>query len=853
MMPVARFVVVVFLAGLLLPAQGAEVSVGVSGDSLTVENDLVRRTFSTYGSFRPASWVWKESGAEGLVEGSVPWLGIGVDGKTVARVEYVSHSKSAMGHGGVEVRVKLKADSLDVVYVLQAYPSSPLMRERLELRSASARFSKIDGKVRLVFPRYQFRETGQLQEVRMATWNREQVADADIDAFPVHRAFARKRGGVNLSQAHMFHPVFLDVETKAAASRKGPVVIGLTPGGNSWLLAYEHGSPDDDPVRVYQHLLTQPGRSSCTAAVSAHQGAYLDGEPVGSNTPYLTDWAVAGFFPGDEFDDGHAALWEFLYRWQNPQMATRKPVFYYNTWGWQRSDQTDYVNVTEIKDTREGTDVYNDTTVYDPIVYSNVNAPGGPRKNLSPRDVLLKDEDRLLREIDYAAEIGANVFVLDDGWFQWMGDWDLNKEAFPDGIGRLLDRVKNNGMRLGLWLAPTTVDRNAKRHAEYADALVRDKEGKVQIGGWGRDMPCLASRYRDYFVQRSKQLIDLGVTYFKWDGLEDSLCYAANHNHGGPNDDPEERARRYGFEFNRIITDMARELTEYCPELVIVYDVTELNKSGVGLDFLSEGRYFWMNNGGSGYGDFSHYRAKSMRMIPSLYSMFIPPVLLPHANYPHNKRPYEAQEYAVASTLLGGNGFWGDLSEMTKAQRANVKAMLGQYRRAGDSVVAVRPKVTGEVGSSPEIYEYLLPGEAEGQVIAFSGSKGQQLYRTREFETNRLLGVLRHAYTLDDNRLRFHFTFTEPDVSRQAFIVGGNESGASVTASTCWLKDLRFEDGALVIDAGAPGEVTVRWGGRLGSPVISGAETLGSRKLMQGATELRLRFVKPGEAVIKGN
>lgn len=60
------------------------------------------------------------------------------------------------------------------------------------------------------------------------------------------------------------------------------------------------------------------------------------------------------------------------------------------------------------------------------------------------------------------------------------------------------------------------------------------------------------------------------------------------------------------------------ELTAYEPGLVIEIDVTEDRHSMVGLAMLAEGKFFWMNNGASGYGDYSQYRAKSEKFPGSI-------------------------------------------------------------------------------------------------------------------------------------------------------------------------------------------------------------------------------------------
>ncbi|MFC8231079.1 alpha-galactosidase [Streptomyces sp. NPDC057287] len=66
---------------------------------------------------------------------------------------------------------------------------------------------------------------------------------------------------------------------------------------------------------------------------------------------------------------------------------------------------------------------------------------------------------------DLAARIGAEMFVVDDGWFgardsdrAGLGDWTARPGAFPDGLRPLADHVHGLGMRFGLWVEPEMVN-----------------------------------------------------------------------------------------------------------------------------------------------------------------------------------------------------------------------------------------------------------------------------------------------------------------------------------------------------------------------------------------------------------
>jgi alpha-galactosidase len=75
-----------------------------------------------------------------------------------------------------------------------------------------------------------------------------------------------------------------------------------------------------------------------------------------------------------------------------------------------------------------------------------------------------------------AAEIGVELFCVDDGWFggrrddkTGLGDWFVSPVAFPNGLNPLIDEVKRLGMRFGLWVEPEMVNVNSDLYRAHPD------------------------------------------------------------------------------------------------------------------------------------------------------------------------------------------------------------------------------------------------------------------------------------------------------------------------------------------------------------------------------------------------
>jgi alpha-galactosidase len=85
-------------------------------------------------------------------------------------------------------------------------------------------------------------------------------------------------------------------------------------------------------------------------------------------------------------------------------------------------------------------------------------------------------EDGQARLAELAAGLGIECFVMDDGWFgardddrAGLGDWTVNREKFPRGLGPLIGRVNDLGMRFGLWVEPEMVNPDSDLYRAHPD------------------------------------------------------------------------------------------------------------------------------------------------------------------------------------------------------------------------------------------------------------------------------------------------------------------------------------------------------------------------------------------------
>ena len=86
------------------------------------------------------------------------------------------------------------------------------------------------------------------------------------------------------------------------------------------------------------------------------------------------------------------------------------------------------------------------------------------------------DEEKLLRIAKGAADVGAELFVLDDGWFGKrnddncsLGDWTVNREKLPSGLGGLSEKIHEMGLKFGIWMEPEMVSPDSDLYRAHPD------------------------------------------------------------------------------------------------------------------------------------------------------------------------------------------------------------------------------------------------------------------------------------------------------------------------------------------------------------------------------------------------
>ncbi|ETX28357.1 alpha-galactosidase [Roseivivax isoporae] len=122
-----------------------------------------------------------------------------------------------------------------------------------------------------------------------------------------------------------------------------------------------------------------------------------------------------------------------------------------------------------------------------------------------------------------AAALGAERFVLDDGWFgrrdddrRSLGDWQVDARKYPDGLGPLIEHVHGLGMTFGLWVEPEMVNADSdlcRAHPDWVLGAADQVPGRQQmVLDMGR------AEVRDHLFEALGALLGAhAIDYLKWD------------------------------------------------------------------------------------------------------------------------------------------------------------------------------------------------------------------------------------------------------------------------------------------------------------------------------------------------
>lgn len=319
------------------------------------------------------------------------------------------------------------------------------------------------------------------------------------------------------------------------------------------------------------------------------------------------------------------------------------------------------------------------------------------------------DEAGQLKLAHQAAELGCELFVLDDGWFgqrssdrAGLGDWSVNRDRFPGGLQPLVAEVHDLGMGFGLWVEPEMVNPDSdlyRAHPEWVyhfegrdPALMRHQLNlaRLDVAHWVLgELDALLSAHDLQFIKwdMNRPFADTG-----W---------------------PAEPGRQERIWFDHVtgVYAILDALREKHPGVAV--EACSGGGGRVDLGMMARTDQFWVSDNTDAldrryiqHGFSQLYPARTMSCWVTDLPSFI------------NKR-HVPLTYRFHVAMAGVLGIGGDLTEWTEGEADLARGLIAQYKQVRHVVQHGLQYRLGEPGLSASAVQYVTADRRESVVLVY--------------------------------------------------------------------------------------------------------------------------------------
>jgi len=335
------------------------------------------------------------------------------------------------------------------------------------------------------------------------------------------------------------------------------------------------------------------------------------------------------------------------------------------------------------------------------------------------------DEQSMMSEMDHAAALGAELFVLDAGWYAGtgaagpgdfdagLGSWKADPIRFPNGLRPLRDYARSLGMQFGLWVEPERVNLSL-----LGDPGANEEWLATTDGAYGSDHTaqiCLSvTAARKWILGWLTPLLDeVQPDYLKWDNNMWVNCDRSGHEHGSTDGN---------FAQVNGLYDLLKTIREQYPNLVVE------NVSGGGnrldLAMLQYTDVAWMD-------DRTAPSVNVRRNVEGLSAVFPPAYLLSFVT-DHSTEPlHSAPDLAlyVRSRMTGVLGLCFLSGTLDDADATAIAREITLYKSFRDTLQAAAASLltrqaAPDDGPPWDVLQSTAEGNANALISAFQTDDG---------------------------------------------------------------------------------------------------------------------------------
>ena len=140
------------------------------------------------------------------------------------------------------------------------------------------------------------------------------------------------------------------------------------------------------------------------------------------------------------------------------------------------------------------------------------------------------DEARLKQLFDGARQTGAELFLLDDGWFgngpysrdddkHGLGDWEPSTKKLPRGLSYIAREALKRKVGFGIWLEPEMVNPQSELYQKHPDWIITQPKREPILGRHQEILDLTRPEVQAYewdIIDRTLRP-NPDITYVKWD------------------------------------------------------------------------------------------------------------------------------------------------------------------------------------------------------------------------------------------------------------------------------------------------------------------------------------------------
>jgi len=161
-------------------------------------------------------------------------------------------------------------------------------------------------------------------------------------------------------------------------------------------------------------------------------------------------------------------------------------------------------------------------------------------------DINEEGMDQMMGDI---ASMGGELFVMDDGWFgekyprlndhTSLGDWKVDKNKLPNGIGWLVKAADKHGIKFGIWIEPEMTNSVSELYEAHPDWVIKAENRDLVYGRGGTQLVLDLSNpaVQDFVFKVFDDIMteNPGIAYIKWDAnmtiMNQGSQYLQNQSH----------------------------------------------------------------------------------------------------------------------------------------------------------------------------------------------------------------------------------------------------------------------------------------------------------------------------------